>query len=322
MIRTWPCWLFYLGWQVAAVLSSASPQPLPSAAGVYYAYMKNAALAHHWKGTLQINYQRMYIRKVDDPLRKELEAIFSLPCQDPLYQTHPALYMKSHVQMNWLTTLDEKSLSGRQQLVDSYTHLTAVHPSLAAPPDAILRRLIPLTGLEFRFSFPAAPGQATPTAPRFLLPPELAAWHYPPNLWYPLPALTGFPKDLKAVQIRSQEAGSITYVYTPAQLDPGLLLYFRDLIRRPQLDLRDLTNILILDPLSNSCRSFSITCQADGKQRPLLSIAHGDADPALQPFPVPAISTLFTSFLVEEGDKPAWNTNYFCQMNLLRITPH
>jgi len=105
-------------------------------------------------------------------------------------------------------------------------------------------------------------------------------------------------------------------------MDPALLQYFRDLSRQPQLNLKDLTNILILDPLTSSCRSFSITCQADGKQRPLLSIAHGDADPALQPFPVPAISTLFTSFMVEEGGKPAWNTNYFCQMNLLQITRH
>ncbi len=322
MFRIGSCFLLLAGWLGAALPRSAFPQSPPTAAGVYYAYIKNAVQAHQWKGELQFNYQRMYIRQVDEPLRKELEAIFSLPNQDPLFTAHPTLYMKSHVQMHWLTHLDEKSLSGRQQLVDAYTHLSAIHPSLTAPPDAILRRLTPLTGLEFRFSFPAAPGQSIPTAPRFLLPPELAAWHYPPNLWYPLPAMTGFPKDMKTVQVRSQEAGAITYVFPPAQMDPALLQYFRDLSRQPQLNLKDLTNILILDPLTSSCRSFSITCQADGKQRPLLSIAHGDADPALQPFPVPAISTLFTSFMVEEGGKPAWNTNYFCQMNLLQITRH
>lgn len=295
------------------------PQTPPPAAGAYYAFMKNAALAHQWKGHLHLIFQRMYIQKIDATLRKELEAIFSLPAHDPLYQNHPVLYMKSHLRMNWFSVLDEKSLSGRQQWLDSYTHLTAVHPNLPGNPPAILRRLTPLTGLEFRFSLPADPGTGAPTTPRFILPPEIAPWHYPPNLWYPLPSLTGFPKDWAKVQIRTQEAGAIAYVYTPEHLDPDLLRFFRMGTQQPKLEVKDLTGILILDPLTDSCRSFSINCEVEGKPKPLLSIAHGEPGPAMQPFPAPAISTLFTSCLVEKEEPQSWSTNYFCQMNLVEI---
>lgn len=246
--------------------------------------------------------------------------MYAFSSLNPIYRENPVLYFKSHATIDWKCTIQNNEMKGKIVIQETDTHLFDTLPTLQTPDRSILRRLNSQLPVHYPFALLVDATQVETNISSFILPHLIVDWHYLPLLWYPPLSKIGCPSNFSNIKTQLQDNHSLIYLFSPQNIDNHLLLYFRTLSGNPQLMPSDLTAILLIDFYTMTCRSFSITLESDGKQRPIFNITHSDPDRFAQSLPVPSLSTIMTSYRINENKQSIWNTNYFIQMQIMRIT--
>ena len=276
--------------------------------------------ASHWTGKIKLRSQRMLDGKINNQFKKNLEEMFSLSPLHRLYREHANLYFKCHASLDWNLNVQPGKIQGDIVITDSYAHLTAIPPTGAIADGDVIRNLSTTSPIQHPFTLLISDVEVETNLSPFIVPQFIVDWMAPYRMWYPPLDKIGFPADEEKVRSSTQDEHSLVLVYSPQKMDNHFLLYMRELSGNPQLEFSDLTNILLLDTLTHTCRSFTVSIQSDGKQRALFSIANSEADLFTRTFPVPSVSTVMTSARIQKDKEFVWSTNFFCQTHIQSIT--
>lgn len=312
---------FFLGFLLTAGEMSlcSEAQTLLPAETVLREYEALIDKVNLWQGRVHLRGQRMLLGEMSLDMKKEFDQLYNFSPLNPIYRENQAIFFKSHAAMDWDVKIQPGVMSGEIVIQNSVAELTASMPIVDLPDPSILHRLTLSAPIKHPFALIVDPTQVETNVSQFVLPQLIVDWHYLPRLWYPPLDKIGFPSDPQSVRVRMQDEHMMAFLFTPTHMDNHLLSYLRVLSGIPDLGFSDLTNILLLDSLSFTCRSFSITIQSEGKQRPIFSITHSDPDSAPHPFPIPSISTIMTSWRERKDDQSVWVANYFCQFSITNI---
>jgi len=292
-------------------------QTLPTAETVLREYQALSATANQCDSQVHLRSQRMLLAEVSSDMKRELERLYGFSPLNPIYRENSVLYFKSHAALDWNVRIQPGSMRGGIVIQNSVTELSGSSPFLDGSDKSVLRRLTLRIPVQHPFALIVDPTQVETNISQFVLPQLIVDWHYLPRMWYPPVDKIGYPSDPESVRVRVQDDNLIAFIFTPTYMDNHLLGYLRTLTGMPNLGLSDLTNILLLDTLSFSCRSFSITIQSEGKQCPIFSITHANPVASPLPFPVPSVSTIMTSWRDRQQDQSVWAVNYFCQFTVV-----
>lgn len=309
------------GWVIAGILAAAAAaraQHDPSNQSVFEAYLENAREVRNMGVQTSIDLQRMYTRPVSEADRKELETVFALTVEDPVYSNHPDLFFKSFAEFSWEVTVNAAEMSGIQRLRGAYAHL-----SVGSPRDGgeIVKKLQSVSDYIHRFTMPPAGAGGGEEFPHIMLPAELSSWHHLFTLWYPAPEEAGMPEDRSKIEMKGQPSDPLILVFHPEGLDGRMMRYLGGALRRDNLEPEDLTCVLTVDRNTGACRSYSILTSFEGESKMLFGVTNMSESTALSGISFPARTLITTNALYEGENGEYLDTEYYCQLRVGNILP-
>ena len=309
---------------LAATLVSPLPQcsAQDSPELIWQRYLSNAAALRGLKLTARLDVQRMYTREINEEDKTDLQAIFALPLEDPLYAAHPQLFFKSFANFEWNVNVDSRQMAVVQKLEGAYANLSAANPYLFKENNEILRELKSLSDVVQKFAIRNLGEKMESAVSPLLLPQDLAAWHHLYTLWYPSGALIGLPRNNSLVRLKISPTDPLVVSFSPEALDSHFMAYLARAIQTPGLTPADLVLYLTIDPKTLICRSFLIRASFDGKEETIYSVTNIAETPTDAGFALPTRSLITSNVSAEVGGQRVWNTEYYCQVRVQSLALH
>lgn len=287
------------------------------------AYMERVEQSRALRARIQFQVQRFYKGALTNNLKPELERIYSIPIEDPVYNTFP-LFFNSVMAMQWDVILNGAQMTGVQTLNSSYTELRQDDPRIqTASP--YLRKLENPDDLqrEFRFSLNNSLDQHGSPMLDMIIPEALLDWMYLPALWYPSLQQLGAPDDISRIERRTSTIQPSMLVFTPQSLDPRFIAYLKSLAMNDELTVDDLTVMLTYDPKHYACLKLNIGV----KQQPdslwandnLIMVSHTIGSATPEGLPLPNNSSLWINAIIQDGNEKATKSVYYSNMTATGI---
>jgi hypothetical protein len=283
--------------------------PVKNKKKIFNEYKAIANKAKNINGVCQFAVQHQYMGKFPNQMEILFELVYSLPVEDPVYRDNSELYFRTFALLDWQIALNNRRLEGTRKINSVYSDLYTSHPLIKNTSHVSIKNVSTSIDMEFRFAVdPVSPKAPQPMLDMYI-PPELYAWHYLPDLWYPNPELFGFPKDVDSVKTQRVE-GLISFNYTPESIEKSLLAYLQKCAKDPTLSPSDLFIYFSISPDTKHCPSLIIKTEVNGKDQILFSITNSKVTPSINGFALPTRTVLYTNAAADDA-KEYWGPNYF-----------
>ena len=279
-------------------------------------YKQEVKSAHSFSGTLYLQCQHTYIDVMQEGFPKLIENTFYLPVEDPIYQKVNPLFFKSYAQADLKAVVNGKKQTTTRKITSANTDLYASCPLVKNPSNEALKQCKSRDPLESQYVISLGKDNDSKPEVDLLIPADLYAWHYIPNLWYPDPVQLGFPEDITKVNIQRGNQ-VVAFMFTPTKFDPALMNLFRKNTLNPNLSPKDLKIILTINPKTNYCTALYIDAEIDKKRQMLFNIINSGATPTLAGFTTPSTTVMYSqAFQREDNGSLTVGLNYFASFSL------
>ncbi len=292
-------------------------QSTPTKEAICKIYADKVKQIHQIPLHITLKVRRWQAQEVTKELIPELETIFSVPVEDPIYQENNPLFINGVSEFEWNFILDGEKMFGVQKIVGVYNKLINWNPIITPQGGPSLKELDTKQQQEFRFTIYPLGSKQQADVMHYIVPVDLAPWYYAPSMWYPPLDQIGMPANFDKVELRIQSMQPYALIFTPEKMDANMMAYLAKACRNPNLTPQDLTCLLQLDPETYACKSFVIINKDGGEE--LYRIHLMSHSPFREGLMIPSAVRITTSESAEKEGKPVWGLTNTIQMETIVI---
>lgn len=261
-------------------------------------------------------FQKSMVREAHRPL---FESLYSLPIEDPIYNTAP-LYYQSTSLLGWDTILNGVKMTVAQQIKSSDTYLSPV--DFRTMNTLNYDRKLSISHQEFassRFTVESLNTENPAPIWPIIFPKEITDWSYLPNCWYPPRNMLYLPDSAAEIRHRGTDHEAHVLQYKPVGMSESFLIFLQYLSGDPELSVDDLVCIANFDFETHALILFGIAIQEGRNRHHLINLSHTHTGTMLGEVPIPNSSNFSMSAFVPIEDKDEWRMHYMSRFQVNQV---